>query len=191
MRNARQGFLLAGSLLIAANLRVSITSVGPLLSKISDDVNLSSTMTAQLTAIPLVGFALFSPVAPFFSRRYGLERSIVGALTILCVAILLRSLPLSGALWIGTILLGIAIAFLNVLLPPLLKRDFPERIGQVTGLYSAAQGAVAALGSGVAVPLASTSAHGWRIALGIWAGLAMIALAAFLPRLRSNCSSTS
>lgn len=179
----RSGLLLAGILLIAVNLRAAITSVGPVISDIRTDLDIGGATASVLVSLPLVAFAVVSPLAPALARRIGVERALGAALAVLAVATVVRSLPSTWALWTGTAGLGIAIAVVNVLLPSLVKREYPDRIGQVTGLYSSVQGAAAALASGFAVPLAGTSQHGWRLALGIWAGLALIALAVFLPQL--------
>ncbi len=178
----RYGVAFAGILLIAINLRVGFVSVGPLLADISKDLRLSPTMAGVLTALPLVSFALFSPLAPRLAARLGLNRAVWASLALLGVGITLRSLPVFGAIWVGTAVLGAAIAALNVLLPSVVKRDFPLRVSQVTGIYSALQGGAAALGAGLVVPIAHLS--GWRPALGIWAGLVLIALAALAPGIR-------
>src|SRR4051794_20816873 len=109
--------LLLGILLIAANLRPSITAVGPVLDEIRSSLHLSSAAASVLISIPLVAFALFSPVAPWISRRLGLEGALAGALGVLAIATVTRSLPWTPALWIGTALLGVAIAVMNVVLP--------------------------------------------------------------------------
>jgi MFS transporter, CP family, cyanate transporter len=184
LTTARSGLLLAGILLIAANLRAAITSVGPVVEDIRTDLDIGGATASVLISLPLVAFAVVSPVAPALARRIGTERALGAALAVLAVATVVRSLPSIPALWVGTAFLGIAIAVINVLLPSLVKREYPDRIGQVTGLYSSVQGAAAALASGFAVPLAGTTQHGWRLALGIWAGLGLIALAVFLPQLR-------
>ena len=176
--------LLLGILLIAANLRPSITAVGPVLDDIRSSLQLSSAGASVLISIPLVAFALFSPVAPWISRRLGLEGSLGAALGLLAVAIVTRSLPWTPALWIGTALLGVAIAVMNVVLPSLVKRDYPDRVGQLTGIYAAVLSAVAAIAAGVAVPIAGLTHEGWRWSLGIWAGLALVGLAVLAPRLR-------
>jgi len=116
----------------------------------------------------------------------GIERSLGAALGLLALGIALRSVPGFAALWSGTALLGVAIAILNVVLPALVKRDFPERIGTVTGVYSAVQSAFAAIAAGAAVPLAGLFTSGWRLSFGSWAGLALIALAVFAPQLRNR-----
>jgi CP family cyanate transporter-like MFS transporter len=181
---SRSGLLFVGILLIAVNLRAAITSVGPVIEDIRTDLGIGGATASVLISLPLVAFAVVSPVAPVLARRIGIERALGAALAVLAVATVVRSLPSTIALWTGTAFLGIAIAVINVLLPSLVKREYPDRIGQVTGLYSSVQGAAAALASGFAVPLAGTTQHGWRLALGIWAGLGLIALAVFLPQLR-------
>ena len=184
LRTAQSGLLLAGVLLIAANLRAAITSVGPVVGDIRADLGIGGATASVLVSLPLVAFAVVSPLAPALARRIGIERSLGAALLLLATATVVRSLPSTVALWTGTAVLGIAVAVVNVLLPSLVKRDYPEQVGQVTGLYSSVQGAAAALASGLAVPLAGTTQHGWRLALGVWAGLALVALAVFLPQLR-------
>ena len=176
--------LLLAILLIAANLRPSITAVGPVLDDIRSSLQLSSGVASVLISIPLVAFGLFSPVAPWISRRLGLEGSLAAALGVLAVAIVTRSLPWTPALWIGTALLGAAIAVMNVVLPSLVKRDYPDRVGQITGLYAAVLSAVAAIAAGLAVPIAGVAHDGWRLSLGIWAGLALVGVAVLAPRVR-------
>jgi CP family cyanate transporter-like MFS transporter len=102
----------------------------------------------------------------------------------LASGIVLRYLPVPGFIWAGTALIGLAIAFLNVLVPSLVKRDFPTKVSRVTGSYTATQAAFAAIGAAAVVPVAQTSPAGWRLALGIWVGLALIAMTVLLPWLR-------
>ncbi|MGA0567686.1 CynX/NimT family MFS transporter [Rathayibacter sp. KR2-224] len=180
----RGGMLLIALLLIAANLRAAITPVGPLIGDIRSDLGISAVTASVLISIPLVAFGLFSPVAPLLAARLGIERTLGMALIALAIGIIARSWPGQVTLWVGTVLLGLAIALINVLLPALVKRDYPSRVGSVTGTYSAVQSGLAAIAAGVAVPIADASQHGWRISLGIWAGLALVAFAVFLPQLR-------
>lgn len=191
VRGARFGFAFLGVLLIAVNLRVAFVTVGPLLTEISSDLRLSSSMAGFLTGLPLIAFAVASPVAPKVALRLGLDRALWLSLLLLMVGTLARSLPIAGAIWAGTVLLGIGIAFLNVLLPSLVKRDFPARISQVTGIYLAVQGAFTSAGAAVVVPIANSADSGWRLALGLWAGLALIAMAVLLPRLRNRTTTAA
>lgn len=183
-RTLSPALVLAGLLLVAANLRAGITTVGPVLGELQQDLGLASLEASVLISLPLVAFAIVSPIAPAVASRIGLERSLGIALAALAVGLVVRSLPGLPLLWIGTALLGVAIAVLNVVLPAVVKRDFPKRIGQVTGAYSAVQAAFAALAAGVAVPVAGASALGWRLPLGMWAGLALLAIVVMLPQFR-------
>ena len=139
-------------------------------------------------ALPVIGFAVISPIAPAVARRIGLEWSLGSSLLLLAVAIVGRSLPIPGAIWVGTALLGAAVAMLNVLIPALIKREYPSRVGQMTGIYSAVQSGMAAVAAGLAVPIAGFTDAGWRLSLGIWAALALIGFGVFLPQLRSRHS---
>lgn len=166
---AELGAGMLGILLIAVNLRVGFVTVGPLLEGIRADVGMSAGEAGLLAGLPLLAFAVFSPMAPGLSRVLGLHRASWLSLILLSIGIVLRSVHLQGVVWIGTVLLGAGIAFLNVLMPSLVKRQFPSRVGYVTGVYTSVQGAVAALGAGVVVPVAAASTMGWRLALGCWA----------------------
>ncbi len=190
-RSVRMGAGLLGVLLIAVNLRVGFVTVGPLLEGISSDVGLSATEAGLLSGLPLLAFALFSPVAPLFARRAGLDRASWLSVLLIAIGIVLRSVELAGMIWAGTVLLGVGIAFLNVLIPSLVKREYPTQVSQVTGIYTSVQGAFAALGAAVVVPIAQETPLGWRLALGIWAGLALLALAVLLPWLGRKAPLTS
>lgn len=180
---------LAGILLVTANLRAPITSVGPLLGDIRESVSLSAGAAGLLTAGPLLAFAGLSPLAPGLARRFGVERVLFGALVLLAAGVLLRSTYLPGVLFAGTLAVGLAIALGNVLLPGLVKRDLPGRTGLVTGLYTATMSSVAALASGVSVPAAGDI--GWRGSLAVWVAPAFVAALLWVPRLRAGSSGSS
>ncbi|WP_420097970.1 CynX/NimT family MFS transporter [Corynebacterium sp.] len=180
--------VVTGILLVAGNLRAAITTVGPVLTGIEDDLGISSSSASFLVSLPLLAFAVVSPLVPRVAHRTGLERIIVLGLVCLAVGLVMRSTPPIALLWVGTVLIGVAIAVLNVVLPALVKRDFPTKIGQVTGAYSAVQSGFAAVAAGVAVPVAGLTALGWRLPLGMWAGLALIATGAVLPQLWRSAS---
>lgn len=171
-------------LLIAANLRAPVTVVGPVADDVAADLALTATQVSLLVSLPLLCFGVFALVAPRLLARWGIEATSVLALTALAAGILGRSVPWPGALWVGTVLVGAGVATLNVALPALVKRDFPHRVGQVTGAYSATQSAFAAVAAVVAVPLAGTQPQGWRVAFGVWVGLTLVALGVMTWRWR-------
>jgi len=176
--------VLIGILLVAGNLRAAITTVGPVLPEIARSAQISSLLSSALISLPLVAFALVSPIAPRIAHRLGLERTIGISLLLLIAGLITRSTPPLALLWIGTVLIGVSIAILNVVLPALIKRDFPNKIAQITGGYSAVQSTFAAVAAGIAAPLAGATALGWRLPLGMWAGLALISLGVFASQLR-------
>ncbi len=185
-RLPRWGMAFIGVLLIAVNLRASFTAVGPVLGLMREDLGLNGATAGLLTSLPLLAFAAFSPVAPALARKLGLDGALWLGLLLIALGIVTRSTLWEAGVWAGTALLGIGIAFINVLLPALVKRDFPHRVAQVTGVYSAFQSTIAALAAGVVVPIADASPWSWRLALGVWAGMALIAMAVLLPRTRAS-----
>lgn len=174
--------LIAGIVLIAVNLRPALAGVGPLIGAIRETTGLSNTMLGLLTTLPLLAFGFISMFTSFFTRRFGIERTIAGALFLLTIGILLRVIPTTPALFGGTLLLGIAIAFGNVLLPTLVKRDFPHKTGLMTSVYSSALGLGAATAAGISVPLAQDLGWGWKWSLGCWSLLAVLAFVVWLPQ---------
>jgi cyanate transporter len=182
----RRVLLIVGFLLIAANMRVALTSVGPLLETIRREIGLTAGEAGFIGTLPLLTFAAISPQVPHLARRFGIDAMLGLAMVALASGIVLRSLPVTGSLWAGTVLLGAAIAVANVLLPSMIKRDFSDRIGAVSGVYTAVIGITASTAAGVAVPLAGILPGGWRTALGCWAGFALVAFAVWAPRLRRS-----
>lgn len=176
--------VLIGILLVAGNLRAAITTVGPVLPEIARSTQITALFSSALISLPLVAFAIVSPIAPRVAHRLGLERTVGLSLLLLAAGLIIRSTPPLAFLWTGTILVGISIAILNVVLPALVKRDFPHKIAQVTGGYSAVQSTFAAIAAGIAAPLAGITALGWHLPLGMWAGLALLSLGIFAPQLR-------
>lgn len=177
----RQIMLVIGILAIAANLRAPFISLAPLLNMIRDSFSLSAAAAGILTTLPLLVFAAISPCVPLAGKLYGLERSLIAAMVILGMGITLRSFAGLWGLYLGTGLIGAGIAVGNVLLPSLLKRDFPGRIAALTGAYSLSMGIAAALASAMMIPLAGMAGWGWQSGLFSLLVLPLIALAAWLP----------
>ncbi|WP_413056589.1 CynX/NimT family MFS transporter [Sporosarcina sp. 179-K 3D1 HS] len=175
-----------GIVCIASTLRSPLTSVGPIIEQIREGTGISNLLAGFLTTIPLLAFAIISPFVPKISRRFGLEKALFFSLCLLLSGTIIRSLGTTSLLLIGTFLIGIAIAFGNVLLPSLLKLSFPLHVGLMTGIYSMSMNISATLASGVAVPIATETRFGWQGALGVWGILAFIAVLVWLPQLRHN-----
>ncbi|WP_316429632.1 CynX/NimT family MFS transporter [Klebsiella oxytoca] len=179
--------LIAGILLIATTLRVAFTGAAPLLDAIRSEYGLTTAQTGLLTTLPLLAFGLVSPLAAGVARRFGIERSLLLAMILICLGIGLRSLPFVSLLFIGTAVIGCGIALGNVLLPGLIKRDFSQHVAKMTGAYSLTMGGAAALGSAMVVPLA-LAGLGWRGALLTLMVFPLLALFLWLPQSRRQAT---
>jgi CP family cyanate transporter-like MFS transporter len=167
--------------LVALNLRPAVTSIGPLLDEISAYLGFDAAGKTLLTTLPVVCFGLASPVAPLLGRRFGAENMILAALVGLTVGCGIRLFPSTTMLYLSALIAGFSIGIMNVLLPGIVKRDFPDRVGAVTGFYTM----MLCVGAGGAAALAPRIEQQfgtiWPTALAVWAVLAVIALPAWLP----------
>jgi CP family cyanate transporter-like MFS transporter len=177
--------LVAGIMLFAANLRFPITSMGSLVPIVRDSLEVSSTVMGAISTLPLLAFAFVSPFVPKLANRLGMEKTIFIAMIFLGIGLLIRSAGGISTLFIGTGLIGITIAFGNVLLPGLIKMRFPFKVGLMTGLYTIFMNIFGALASGVSVPLANIESFGWNGSLAIWSVLTLIALLVWTPQLKN------
>lgn len=160
-------------LLVSANLRAPITSVGPVMPAIQNDLHLSNTAAGLVTTIPLIAFALFSPVAAGSVRYWPIERTLWAAVWTIGIGLSIRIIPSPLTLFVGAALIGAGIAFGNVLMPPLIQQHYPRQIGLVTGLYSLGMAVIATLASGFSIPIGEWTGRGWQGSIGIWLGVAI------------------
>lgn len=180
----QRGLLLASLMLIALNLRPALSSLAPLLRQIEASTGLSSSAIGLLTTLPVLCLGLFAPLAPRLARRWGSERTLGAILALLAGGIVLRSLLPPLGLFLGSLIAGACIGILGVLLPALVKRDFPAQAGQLMGLYTMMLCIGAAVAAGATAPLAAAFDGRWQPALATWALVAVVALLVWLPQLR-------
>ena len=175
--------------LIGLNLRTVFSSFAAVLPEVTSDAGLPGWAVVVLTTVPVTLLGVFAPLAPVLARRFGAERVLLGAMAVLTAGLLLRPLDAGGllpgagqlpALLAGTAACGAAIALCNVLLPGLVKRDFPHRLGLMGGLYTTAICASAALGAGFTYPVFVATGE-WTAALWFWAVPAAVVLLLFIP----------
>ncbi len=178
----RSGALvLVGVLLVALNLRSSLTSLGPLLNEIRGGLHLSGTMAGVVTTMPGVAFAAVGAATPWLVRRFPPARVLVAAMVALVVGLVMRVSTDSGMLFVVYTAIGLAgIAVANIMLPMLVKQYFPCHTGLVTGAYTMALTLGATVAAATAVPIAD-SFGSWRAGLAVWAGLAVLAVLPWLP----------
>ena len=178
--------LLAGLMLIGINLRPALSSLAPVLSDVRSTTGLSAAAAGLLTTAPVLCLGVFAPLAPRLANRFDSERVIFVALLVLAAGIALRSLFAVPGLFAGTVLAGASIGVIGVLLPGIVKRDFPERPAIMTGLYTMALCLGAAVAAGVTVPLRDRFGADWRPALAFWAVPAVVAAVMWLPQLHTR-----
>ncbi|MDO0976568.1 CynX/NimT family MFS transporter [Mycolicibacterium frederiksbergense] len=171
--------LVVAVVLTALNLRPAITSVGPLLGDMRDDLGTSALWAGLLTTLPGLCFAAAGLTAPWLARRFGIGSAIAAALLVLTTGLLLRVIDGPHVVIGGTLVATAGIALINVLIPVVIKGSFPARIGLMTGIYTAALQGGGAAGSAV-TPALDEALGGWRFALGAWAVLAAAALIVWL-----------
>ncbi len=171
-----------GIILVAANLRAAVSALSPILGRVSVEIPLSAVAIGLLGALPPICFAVFGIVTPMLVRKARLESVLIAAL----VAILAGHLIRSTAGNLSILVLGSAIAFAglgigNVLLPPLVKKYFPDRIALLTTLYVTTMSLSAFLPPLIVVPVAE--AGGWRVSLGMWAIVSLMAVIPWISAL--------
>ncbi|CAM5482790.1 MFS transporter [Streptomyces xanthochromogenes] len=174
--------LLVGIVLASLNMRAALASVSPLVSDISQSFGLSSTASSLVTSVPVLFLGLGALVAPWLARRFGSEPVLLFALLLLAGGILVRVAPSPVALYGGGVLVGTAIALLNVLMPGLIKRDFPDKAASMTSVYTGAMIAGATLVAASSVPLEKAFGGSWEASLAVWSLLAVLAAVTWLPQ---------
>lgn len=173
--------ILIAIFLVSINLRPSVTSVGPILSTISEALNVSSTQMSLLTSIPVFCMGLFAPLAVPFQKKMGYKWSITLLLALIGAATLARILFSSySALLVTSFLAGFAIAIISPMINAFIKEKFPTKIALVIGVYSFAIGFGALISSGFTSIIYKRFNENWALALGIWGFLAVIALVSWL-----------
>ena len=173
--------VLVGMLLVALNLRAAVTSLGALLDEIRDGLGLSGAMAGFVTTLPTIAFAGLGALTPWLVRRYAPARVLVVAMLALTVGQVLRVVTDSALIFVLTSALALAgIAVANILLPMLVKQHFSHRTGLVTGAYTMALTTGTTVAAASAVPVAHAFGS-WRAGLGIWAGLAAVAVLPWVP----------
>ena len=180
---ARRGtvVVLIAMILVALNLRLAITSLGPLLDEVRTGLALSGLLAGVVTMLPALAFASVGAFTPWLVRRFSPPRLLVASMAALATGQLLRVTISSAWLFVATSALALAgIAVANVLLPMLVRQYFPHRAGLVTGAYMMSLTIGASVSAGTAVPIAH-AAGSWRAGLGFWALIAVAAAAFWVP----------
>jgi CP family cyanate transporter-like MFS transporter len=171
---AGRALALLGVLLVALSLRTPVAAMSPILDRIGADIPLDAFVLGLIGAAPPLAFAASGLVAPAIARKIGLEQALVASLVAMTLGHLARALaPEAVTLALGTVLALLGVGVGNVLLPPVVRRYFPDRVGLVTSLYATLMSISTAAPALTAVPVADVA--GWRTSLAMWMLISVIA----------------
>ncbi|WP_407472995.1 MFS transporter [Xanthomonas campestris pv. raphani] len=173
-----RGVVLAAVLLSAFNLRTAVTSLTPLLERIAHEYDFGAPTMGALGMLPTAAFALTGVATPALLRRFGLLQTALIAMGLATIGLLVRPLlPGTGGLLLGSLVALAGMGVGNVVLPPLVKRYFGDRVGGVSTLYITVLQVGTLLPALMAVPVAD--AWGWRSSMMVWMLPALLALIAW------------
>ncbi|MCJ1674778.1 MULTISPECIES: CynX/NimT family MFS transporter [unclassified Rathayibacter] len=165
---------LAAIVMTALNLRTAVTGFSPLLETIGADLGFGPSLYGAFGTIVTASFAVFGVVAAAAARRFGLERTLAVATLMTTAGLVLRALsPSPLALVLSSVVAFAGVGTSNVLIVPIVKRYFADRLKTISSLYLALLQTGQFVAPLVAVPLAS--ALDWRFAVGVWAALTAVA----------------
>ncbi|MGW0884879.1 CynX/NimT family MFS transporter [Streptomyces sp. NPDC002671] len=179
--------VVVGIVLSALNLRPAITSLGALLEEVRDGLGMSGSVAGLLTSVPPLCFAVFGATAPRLARRFGPAAVVCAGMAAIATGLLIRPYAGNAAGFLGATalaLMGIAVS--NVLMPVIVKRWFPDRVGSMTGLYSMALAAGTSLAAAATVPMTDAMGGSWQSGLAVWGALALAAVLPWLPLARDR-----
>ncbi|HET9382218.1 MAG TPA: MFS transporter [Streptomyces sp.] len=183
----RTRLLVVALVLAAVNLRPAITSFGALLEEVRGGLGMSGSVAGLLTSVPPLCFALFGATAPRLARRFGPAAVVCAGMAAIAAGLLIR--PYTGgtpAFLAASALALMGIAVSNVLMPVVVKRWFPDRVGPMTGVYSMALAVGTSSAAAVTVPAADALGGNWRSGLAVWAVPAALAVLPWLAFVRDR-----
>ncbi|PTB16136.1 MFS transporter [Streptococcus suis] len=176
-------FIIAGIVMLGVVMRAPFTALPAILIDVAAGLRVEVSSLGILTSIPLIMFALCSSLAPRLAAKFGMEKLMALVLLVMVLGSEMRVLNLP-ALYIGTMLVGATIAFINVLLPSLVAANFPKKIGLYTTIYITLMGVAATVASMIAVPIVSSSS--WEFFILLITGLVFMAFLIWLPNVKNN-----
>ena len=170
--------IILGVIFLSLILRTPITSVGAILGPLKSILDINNTVAGFITTIPLIAFAIFSPMVAKLSNKAGLEKTLLLAVVTISIGLALRFYINTYVFFLTTFIIGVGITVGNVLLPGLVKKYYPEKLGLMTGFYAVVMNVGAAVAAGISYPILSTNIGGEKfstgLAVNIWLVIAVI-----------------
>ena len=159
--------ILLGIIFLGMILRTPITSVGAIIGPLKNLLEINNTVAGLITTIPLIAFAIFSPLVAKISNKIGLEKTIFLATIVASIGLLLRFYINTSVFFVTTFIIGVGITVGNVLLPGLTKKYFPENLGVMTGFYAVVMNVSASIAAGISYPILNTNIGGEKFSTGL------------------------
>ena len=159
--------ILLGIIFLGMILRTPITSVGAIIGPLKKLLEINNTVAGLITTIPLIAFAIFSPLVAKISNKIGLEKTIFLATIVASIGLLLRFYINTSIFFVTTFIIGVGITVGNVLLPGLTKKYFPENLGVMTGFYAVVMNISASIAAGISYPILNTNIGGEKFSTGL------------------------
>ena len=159
--------ILLGIIFLGMILRTPITSVGAIIGPLKNLLEINNTVAGLITTIPLIAFAIFSPLIAKISNKIGLEKTIFLATIVASIGLLLRFYINTSVFFVTTFIIGVGITVGNVLLPGLTKKYFPENLGVMTGFYAVVMNVSASIAAGISYPILNTNIGGEKFSTGL------------------------
>ena len=181
------GLIVAAIVLTALTMRVAVTSVGAVLTDLERGLHASSSVAGVITTLPVIAFAGIGFLGPRLAQRFGEHRLVTAALVAATVGLVFRAVV--GNVWLFAVLSMLALAggaIANVLMPALVKKHFPDRIGTMTAVYTTGLALGMTAAAGLTPPLAELGGQSWRFGIGVWALLTAVAVLPWLPTLAGD-----
>lgn len=182
--------ILIGIVLLGSILRTPITGIGAIIGILKETLHINNTAAGFITTIPLLAFALISPVAAKFANKIGLEKALFYSTLVITIGLLLRFYINVYALFITTFIIGVGIAIGNVLLPAITKKYYPTKLGVMTGFYAVIMTVTASFSAAISYPIANSNIINKNFSLGlslnIWIILSVITAVVYLILAKNN-----
>ena len=159
--------ILLGIIFLGMILRTPITSVGAIIGPLKNLLEINNTVAGLITTIPLIAFAIFSPLVAKISNKIGLEKTLYLAAIVTSIGLLLRFYINTSVFFVTTFIIGVGLTVGNVLLPGLAKKYFPENLGVMTGFYAVVMNVSASVAAGISYPILSSNVGGEKFSTGL------------------------
>ena len=170
---------------ISLAIRPPVASIGPLVDELVRTEFLTLFQVSLMSSLPIVCFGIGAFASPYLVKRFTLNKAMMFVLVILSIAMAARLIGGFPAIIASTVVIGLAIAIANVLIPTIVREQFPDRIELITGVYVTLLAISASFAAAIAVP-SSDLLGGWRGALAVWILPALFAIVFWIPLFRSK-----